>query len=45
MKYLIVAVIAKIMECQTQSTIYAAEKNMIAYLTVDRGFMNSHFLK
>ena len=33
------------MECQTQNTIYAAEKNLIAYLTVDRGFMNSHFLK
>ena len=35
----------KKMECGTQNTIYAAEKNMIAYLTVDRGYMNSHFLK
>ena len=28
-----------------QNTIYETEKNMMAYLTVDWGYMNSHFLK
>ena len=44
MKYLIVAVSAK-NGMPNMNTIYAAEKNMKAYLTVDRVHMNSHFLK